>query len=71
MSNMSYCRFENTLNDLQDCYDAMCDDDEMKDLSKREDEKRLQLVELCRNIVEHFDDNESDIEYGEWYDEYK
>jgi len=23
MSNMSYCRFENTLADLQDCYEAL------------------------------------------------
>lgn len=23
MSNMSYCRFQNTLSDLQDCYNAM------------------------------------------------
>lgn len=26
MANMSYCRFENTSNDLLDCYNAMVDD---------------------------------------------
>lgn len=25
MSNMSYCRFQNTLGDLQDCYEALGD----------------------------------------------
>ena len=27
MSNMSYCRFQNTVQDLQDCYDNIDDSD--------------------------------------------
>lgn len=31
MSNMSYCRFQNTLGDLGDCYENMDDNDLSKD----------------------------------------
>ncbi len=37
MSNMSYCRFQNTLRDLQDCLDALCDiEGNLSELSKEE-----------------------------------
>jgi hypothetical protein len=48
MSNMSYCRFRNTLSDLQDCVDYMDDDD----LSPEEAQARKCLVEVCAEIVE-------------------
>ncbi len=34
MGNMSYCRFENTLGDLQDCYDNI-DDPDLSESEKR------------------------------------
>lgn len=43
MSNMSYCRFENTLNDLRDCYEHL--DDEK--LLKEEQRARELLISLC------------------------
>lgn len=46
MSNMSYCRFQNTLSDLQDCYDNM---DEVNSLS--EARARESLIELAMYIV--------------------
>jgi len=49
---MSYCRFENTLRDLQDCYANMDNDD----LSKSEFYMRRRMVELCINIVERYDE---------------
>jgi hypothetical protein len=55
MANQSYCRFENTLNDLLDCYSHMtnhCSDDEK--------EKRIKLVQLCKDIADDF--YESDFE---------
>lgn len=52
MSNMSYCRFHNTVGDLQDCYDHI--DDE---LSVEEIEARRELINLCLDIA-------SDIESG-------
>lgn len=43
MGNMSYCRFENTLNDLRDFYDHL-DDEE---LSKEEHKAMDELISLC------------------------
>jgi hypothetical protein len=47
MANMSYCRFQNTVQDLQDCYDHLDDDD----LSEAEQEARKRLLKLCQQIV--------------------
>lgn len=54
MSNMSYCRFENTLRDLRDC-DQYLDDE---DLSESEFKARIKLIKLCKSIAESFDDEE-------------
>lgn len=53
MSNMSYCRFQNTLADLRDCQEHLHDDD----LSETEEGHRRKLVELCQEIVEEADAN--------------
>lgn len=45
MGNMSYCRFQNTLGDLQDCYDSMGEE-----LSAEEERARKRLIKLCGNI---------------------
>ena len=45
---MSYCRFENTYNDLRDCYNNI----DNTDLSKTEEAARKRLIELCQSIVE-------------------
>ncbi len=54
MSNQSYCRFRNTLPDLQDCYDNW----EHPDETNNEDEKkaRKRLLKLCKKIVEDYDE---------------
>jgi hypothetical protein len=44
---MSYCRFENTLRDLRDCYNNM----DSNDLSKSEFYERRHLIELCMSIA--------------------
>lgn len=46
MSNMSYCRFRNTLKDLQDCEEHLGD----LDLDEEEEEAAEKLVMLCRKI---------------------
>ena len=46
---MSYCRFENTLTDLKDCYDNMD-----APVSASEFSKRKQLIELCLSIVDDY-----------------
>lgn len=53
MSNMGYCRFTNTLQDLGDCSDHLYDDD----LSPEEEKARRQLVRLCRNIADDAGDD--------------
>ena len=55
MANMSYCRFENTLTDLQDCYEHMEDDD----LSESEIKARRQLIIEYRNLADDFGFNVS------------
>lgn len=50
MSNMSYCRFRNTLPDLKDCYEHMEDED----LGDEEEEGKIQIIELCKKIAEEY-----------------
>jgi hypothetical protein len=52
MSNMSYCRFENTYKDLYDCYENLGDED----LSADERVYRTKLVKLCQRIVNEMED---------------
>jgi len=49
MANMSYCRFENTYRDLQDCFHNMDDDS-----SESESIYRKKLIELCDTIAREF-----------------
>jgi hypothetical protein len=50
MANMSYCRFQNTLQDLSDCYENMDDED----LSAEEKRARKALLVLCERIVDDY-----------------
>ena len=50
MSNMSYCRFENTYYDLKDCSDNLLERD---DLSATEVKYRRLLIKTCQRIVEN------------------
>jgi hypothetical protein len=54
MSNMSHCRFQNTLSDLRDCLDALDQDDIMIKLSKDESRAALSLVETCVSVINVF-----------------
>lgn len=55
MSNMSYCRFQNTLDDLMDCKEAL---DEMtnweEQLSGDEHRAMLKMVQLCGQIYRDY-----------------
>jgi hypothetical protein len=59
MANMSYCRFQNTLLDLQDCEERIIDfnslEDAKEELSADEFRALIRLLKLCKNIAE---DNE-------------
>lgn len=50
MGNMSYCRFQNTLQDLRDCYENMDD----TDLSDEEKRARRSLLKLCDQIADDY-----------------
>ena len=50
MANMSYCRFENTARDLQDCVYAL-DDSDVEDLSSYEINGLRDLLGLAKEIV--------------------
>jgi hypothetical protein len=51
MSNMSYCRFENTYNDLKDCWDNWDD----INISVEEAKYKNKIFNLAKKII-----NESD-----------
>lgn len=53
MSNMSYCRFQNTLGDLIDCHEAM---DDTAKLSFEERLARWNLIRRCCEIACDFGD---------------
>lgn len=63
MSNMSYCRFENTSHDLADCIEAM---DSEESVSPAEHKARIRLVRACAKIVFDFAGAESVEEAVEW-----
>ena len=60
MSNMSYCKFENTLSDLNDCYadlegrdfDLDGADEDGNKLSVEELAAAIRLVVLCNKITD-------------------
>lgn len=53
MANMSYCRFQNTLEDLGDCEEVM-DDGSDDELSEAEQEAKKRLIERCVRIARDF-----------------
>jgi hypothetical protein len=55
MSNMSYCRFENTAGDLSDCLEAL-ENEGLDTLSRSEKLAAKQLIALCGRIVDWAED---------------
>lgn len=57
MANMSYCRWQNTLSDLQDCAYALGmdgdEDDQQCELSHEERVARDQLLFLAADMLTH------------------
>ena len=54
MSNMSYCRFENTSSDLADCVDAIRNG-EVQDLNTYEKCGLRGLLALAKDVVDYED----------------
>jgi len=58
MGNMSYCRFRNTLKDLQDCYDNW-EAPERSGADYTDDNEtnaRHKILELCKRIVADYEE---------------
>lgn len=57
MANMSYCRFQNTLEDLRDCAEALEEiGDNLAELSKEEARAADALIAICQAIGGRFDE---------------
>lgn len=70
MSNMSYCRFENTSMDLQDCIDSLenfNDDPEegLAALSHTEKRKAEEMREQCETYIRVYDEQMEELENQE------
>lgn len=64
MANMSYCRFQNTFNDLRDCNEYILDN--FSDISEEEYIHRVKLIALCKTIIDEYNEfipDEEEIEY--------
>lgn len=55
MSNMSYCRFQNTSKDFLDCVDALNEVWDEAELSTEEFEAARTIREKCDEYIEEFD----------------
>jgi hypothetical protein len=49
MSNMGYCRFQNTVGDMEDCVDHLDDD-----LSEDEQEARREFISICVRVASDY-----------------
>ena len=61
---MSYCRFENTSDDLQDCLNAIYNG-ETEDLNEYEQRGLKKILNIARTIVKMEDDIEYTLENQE------
>ena len=64
MSNMSYCRFENTTSDMEDCVEQLRDRT-LDDLNEYEIASLGSFLSLAKEIVDNEDYIEEIIEKGE------
>jgi hypothetical protein len=64
MPNMSYCRFENTAKNMQDCVYAI-EERDVYEFSSYELSGFKSMLELAQEIVDMEDDIEKIIEYYE------
>lgn len=58
MINMPHCRFQNTLESLQECYETLSDGscDPLSDLSKSEQAAARRLFKLCARVLDDYAD---------------
>ena len=52
MANMSYCRFENTFNDLIDCFDNIWEEAE----NDRDERARKQMIRFLKERIDEIEE---------------
>ena len=63
MANMSYCRFRNTLGDLQDCVCALTETDfTIEPLSYEEMRAAKAMLQVCQEYIDTFEEAFGDME---------
>jgi len=60
MANMSYCRFQNTLLAMRECFNALQDEGIAGIESSDEREAAEALVKLARKFIDKYNSSESD-----------
>ena len=61
--NMSYCRFRNTLSDLDDCYDALMEKGVVgvkADADPDEQRAVTRLIKMCKQLAEDYYETRED-----------
>ena len=71
MPNMSYCRFENTYNDLVDCLENISDEAS----NDRDERYRIRMIRLLsnnigliENLIDEVNNNHDQAEHGSYID---
>lgn len=65
MGNMSYCRFENTAQDIADCIEALdANNWDIEDMIKNASSDREKIgmrnfIRLCRNVAENLNNDDA------------
>ena len=67
MGNMSYCRFQNTANDLKDCIDELFSNGVDDDMSMNELKALKRMMDMARDILDYEDEVEDAIKNQEIY----
>ena len=67
MTNMSYCRFENTDSDVKECYNAIISGEvDISDMSEYERAAIFRIAESCRELAKVVDDITDGGEYQDY-----
>lgn len=55
MSNMSYCRFQNTAKDMRECVETLDEDSTLAELRGDELRSAIHMIKMCRDVAEQFE----------------
>jgi hypothetical protein len=61
MANMSYCRFENTFNDLIDCFDNIWEEAE----NMRDERARKQMIRFLKERIDEIEELNEELDNRE------